>query len=169
AVAGVVTRGRPGQLAPRRLQALLERLGEVDDARRLLRPRRRDLLALHLLLDRLQHHLAVGVAIARGLPVGSQRADELQREVHLALVPAPAGRRQLERVGRAYLVGEAQRREQQRRPDRLERGEVLALAQHDRADADAAGAGQRVAQQRVRLAGGLAGGRQIVRLIEVEI
>ena len=110
----------------------------------------------------------IGVAVARRIPVAGQRLDELQGQRHLALVPATARGRHLEGLGRAELVAEAQRRQRQRVADGLQRAEVLALAQHERAHAHALGLGQRVAQQRVRLGGGLALGRQVVRLAEVE-
>src|SRR6266545_7309200 len=74
---------RRGALRP---QALLERLHEVDHLGRLRRRRDADRLARELLLDGREQHLAILVAVARGLERSRERLYQPDRERLLALV-----------------------------------------------------------------------------------
>src|SRR5207248_9203780 len=70
---------------------------------------------------------------------------------------------------RADLVRPAHGREDERITRRRHGGEMLTLAQDDRADTDAAAFLERIAQERVWLYRPRTRGRQIVRVIEVEV
>src|SRR5256714_4692061 len=65
------------------LDALFQRLHQIDDSRRLPRRRRLDLLTLELLLDRRAQRLVVGVLVLLRLPVLGERVHELLREIEL--------------------------------------------------------------------------------------
>src|SRR5205814_3450906 len=147
----------------------LERAHETAHLRLTLDPGRADRLARRLALDDVQEDRAVGVLVALGVPVGGERLDQAQGQLELAAIARGRGRGQAEARRRAELVGPPQRREHERLPRRLQRGQVLALAQHDGADAHAPALGERVAQQRVRLGCGRARRRYVVGLGEVEV
>src|SRR6185295_6315873 len=136
-----------GRAARRRLllppiaavETLAQGLHEVNDFRTLSLPfGRRDLLALALALDHVEHAFAVRVLVALGLPLDGERLDELQRDVELALVRAALRREVGDRFcGVAHLVVEVQGLEHEHVAARAHRGEVLLAAHHEPRDADA--------------------------------
>src|SRR5207253_1734108 len=92
--------GRPGALAvslgvlrAHGVEACLQRAHQVWRRRADLFGRRlhRDLLAVSLALDQLEHLLAIGVAIFVRLEISGQRSDQLLGDVHLALVRLGGG------------------------------------------------------------------------------
>jgi hypothetical protein len=139
---------RKGAQALGRLEALLERLHEARDLRGPGRLGDADLLALELLRDHLQQHVAVGVPVLVGAPVGGQRVDELAGQVHLLLDPSLAHGREVEIGGRPDLVGEAHGGDHEGAAGRLDGGQLLALAEDDRADAHAPRLLERVPEPR---------------------
>src|SRR5205085_4337248 len=109
------------------------------------------------------------VLVAPRVPLTGERVDELQRQVQLSAIARGRAARQAEAGGRADLVRPAHGREDERITRRRHGGEMLALAQDDRADTDAAAFLECIAQERVRLYSPRTRGRQTVRVIEVEV
>ncbi len=128
----------------RRVEAALESLDQVDDLGRAL-GRRLDLDVLTLALppDEVEHPLAIGVLVARRLPLDGQAVDQLVRDAELTIRHLRAGG-DVEVGGIADLVGEVQRLQHEHLVGRADRGEVL-LGAHDEArDRDASALRHRV-------------------------
>src|SRR5947207_13901815 len=142
-------------LAGALLLGLLDRLPqgfhEVHHLRGLWSLRGFDDLAFHLGVDDLHHRLAVVVLVAARVKAVGEALDQgfghlelLGVDLHLILEP-------LEALGRADLVRPVQRVHDQSLAVRVERGEVLLVAQRDLGDRHPPGCLQRAAQQVIGL------------------
>ena len=151
-----------------RREARLEGGHQVGDLLRLLvRRLDRDLLAVGLGLDQLEHLLAVLVVVLRGLEVRRQRVDQLLGHLELAV-------RGLEVLGRGHVVEVVGRHDLVVEDHRLhrqhvalagaDRDELLLGAQHDAGDRHLAGLAHRLEQQAVGLPRALVGD-EVVRVV----
>ena len=105
-----------------------------------------------------------------GIEVRGERVDQLLGHLDLALVELAAvlGDDVLaELVGSYDLVGEAHRGHRQDVVGRADRGEVLAVSQHEARDGDLLRVAHRLHEQRVGLLGALVGA-EVVRVVEVD-
>ena len=151
-------------LVRRGLDARLEELHQVDEVRAL---RHRlglgDLDAVDLGLDDGHQRLAVLVLVLPGVERVGHRLDELLRHGQLGGLELVALVGQVQVLADADLVRPVERREQHRALERIERGERLAVPDHDLADRREALGGQHLAQQEEGLAADLVG-LDVVRL-----
>ena len=128
-----------------------------------------DLLAPRLSLDQRHQLLAVLVAVLVGVEVGAQRLDQLLGHLELALgqLAAVLGDHVVELLRRDHLVGEAHRRHRQHLAHRADRGQVLAVSEHEPRHRHLLRVGHRLDQQGVGLLGPLVG-PQVVGVVEVD-
>jgi hypothetical protein len=146
-------------------QAALERVHQVDDLGRRFDLRRRQLPPLRLGLDQGAQRVLIAVVERLGIEAAralvDDHAGEADRLVADLLILAVGLRL-------AYLVGGAQRRQQQPAAMRLDGDRMLAAREHDTAEPDLALLLQGAGDDLIGLRRDLAVGRHVIGLLEID-